>query len=319
MTPNISIVIPVFNEEGNIITLIKRLISSLDAINRSYEIIFTNDGSSDGSLSLLTDYYNQYPDRIRIIDFKGNFGQHMAIVAGFEAATGDIIVTLDADLQNPPEEIHKLITKIDEGYDYVGSYRDNRQDTFFRTNISKIINWFREKMTDIKMKDQGCMLRAYSKEIIQKIVQGREHSTFIPALAYKLSQKPTEVEVKHASREVGESKYNIYSLARLNFDLITGFSIAPLQLFTFFGLAVSLLSGSLVVYMLLRRIILGAEAEGVFTLFAILFFLISVVIVGIGLVGEYVGRISRNLSFMPRYEIRKSYGINSNQYNETIS
>jgi undecaprenyl-phosphate 4-deoxy-4-formamido-L-arabinose transferase len=210
---------------------------------------------------------------------------------------------LDADLQNPPEEIHKLLTKMDEGYDYVGSYRDKRQDTFFRTYVSRAVNWVREKITDIHMRDQGCMLRAYHRSIIDKIVSGNEHSTFIPALAYKLARTPTEVEVVHA----GESKYNLYMLIRLNFDLITSFSIAPLQLFTMFGMLTSALSGLLVAYLLVRRLIIGPEAEGMFTLFAIEFFLISVVIVGIGLVGEYLGRLALNLSPRPRYEIRDTY------------
>ncbi len=307
MIPHLSVVVPVYNEEANIPHLIDRLMKSLNALHTSFEVIFTNDGSNDQSLSLLREASAAHPAKIRIIDFKGNFGQHMAIIAAFSAARGDIIVTLDADLQNPPEEIHKLITKMNEGYDYVGSYRDKRQDSFFRTYVSRMVNWMREKITDIQMRDQGCMLRAYHRSIIDKIVEGREHSTFIPALAYKLSRNPTEIEVHHAERAAGESKYNLYKLVRLNFDLITSFSIAPLQLFTMFGLLTSFLSGFLVCYLLVRRILIGPEAEGLFTLFAIAFFLISVVIVGIGLIGEYLGRLALNLSPRPRYEIRTLY------------
>lgn len=307
MHPEISVVIPVYNEEVNIKHLIERLMTSLNALNRSFEIIFTNDGSKDQSLSLLCAAQEQYPDHISVINFKGNFGQHMAIIAGFEIARGDIIVTLDADLQNPPEEIYKLLEKVDEGYDYVSSYRDKRKDNFFRTYLSKMINWVREGITNVKMRDHGCMLRAYSRDIVKRIVQGNEHSAYIPILAYKFSNNPTEVEMRHASRAAGESKYNIVSLIRLTFDLITSFSIAPLQFFTMFGIGVSMASGLLVVYLLARRLIVGPEVGGVFTLFAVLFFLVSVLILGVGLIGEYIGRLSRNLSPLPRYEIKNLY------------
>ena len=304
--PEISVVIPVYNEAENLLPLYKRLTTSLDELNRPYEIIFTNDGSKDDSINILKSFYEERPTQVRIVDFHGNYGQHMAIIAAFEKSRGDVVITLDADLQNPPEEIFKLLEKVKEGYDYVGSYRAHRQDTFFRTYVSKLINWFRETTTNIHMKDQGCMLRAYSRHIINQIVQTNEKSIFIPALAYTLALNPTEVEVKHCIRSAGKSKYNLYSLVRLNFDLITGFSLVPLQMFTLFGMIVSALSGMLVAYLLSRRFILGPEAEGVFTLFAILFFLVSVVIMGIGIVGEYVGRIFQSLNQRPRFVIKET-------------
>jgi undecaprenyl-phosphate 4-deoxy-4-formamido-L-arabinose transferase len=303
-TVDVSIVIPVYNEAENLPPLFQRLTQTMDKETIPYEIIFTNDGSQDASLNILKEFFTARPDVVRIIDFYGNFGQHMAIVAGFEHCKGSTIVTLDADLQNPPEEIPKLLAKIREGHDCVGSYRATREDSFFRTYVSRIVNWFREQTTDIKMRDHGCMLRAYSRQIVDKIVQSGERSTFIPALAYKLSFNPEEVEVKHDPRAAGVSKYNLYQLIRLNFDLITGFSLLPLQIFTLFGMAVSALSGVLVGYMILRRLIVGPEAEGLFTLFAILFFLISVVITGIGIIGEYLGRIFQTLSLRPKYMIR---------------
>jgi undecaprenyl-phosphate 4-deoxy-4-formamido-L-arabinose transferase len=302
---DVSIIIPVYNEAENLQLLFSRLTTTLDKEGIRYEVIFTNDGSQDPSLDLLKVFYKDRPDIVRIIDFHGNFGQHMAIMAGFEKAKGTVVVTLDADLQNPPEEIPKLLAKAREGFDYVGSYRAHRQDTFFRTYVSRIVNWFRESTTDIKMRDQGCMLRVYSRQIIDQIVQSGEGATFIPALAYKFSFNPTEIEVKHDARAAGVSKYNLYRLIRLNFDLITGFSLIPLQIFTLFGMIVSGLSGLLVTYMLLRRFIIGPEAEGLFTLFAILFFLVSVVIMGIGIIGEYLGRIFQTLNRRPRFVIRQ--------------
>jgi undecaprenyl-phosphate 4-deoxy-4-formamido-L-arabinose transferase len=302
---DISVIIPVYNEAENLPLLFHRLTATLDKEPISYEVIFTNDGSQDTSLNVLKEFYQTRPNIVRIIDFHGNFGQHMAIMAAFEKSQGVTVVTLDADLQNPPEEIPKLLVKINEGFDYVGSYRANRQDNFFRTYVSRLVNWLRESATDIKMRDQGCMLRAYSREIVDRIVQSGERSTFIPALAYQFSFNPTEVEVKHDARAAGVSKYNLYRLIRLNFDLITGFSLIPLQIFTLFGMIVSALSGLLVAYMVLRRLIVGPEAEGLFTLFAILFFLVSVVITGIGIMGEYLGRIFQTLSHRPRFVIRQ--------------
>ena len=306
---DISVVIPIYNEEGNLATLFARLCKAMDALGKSWEVIFINDGSKDASGALLRDYQKQRPDVVRIIDFNGNFGQHTAITAGFERAKGDTIVTLDADLQNPPEEIHKLIEKIDEGYDVVGAYRKTREDSLFRKYASKLVNFARDKMTSIRMKDQGCMLRAYKRNVVEGIVQTNERSLFIPALAYTLAANPTEVEVEHAERLAGESKYSVYKLIRLNFDLITGFTLVPLQMFTIGGFIASLGSLALVAILLFRRFFMGAEAEGVFTLFAILFFLISVAIVGIGLIGEYVGRIYQVVQARPKYIIKETIGF----------
>ncbi len=303
-TPEISIVLPVYNEEKNLPLLFERLVAVADKIGRPAEIVFTDDGSKDNSLLLLKGYVEQRPDLIRVVEFDRNYGQHMAVMAGFETARGEIIVTLDADLQNPPEEIPKLIAEMDAGHDVVGSYRRNRQDSVFRTLPSRLINLIRERITGIKMRDQGCMLRAYRRNIVRIIVESGETSTFIPALAQFYAERPSEVEVEHAARHAGVSNYNLYKLIRLNFDLMTGFSLVPLQVFTMVGMAVSGGSLLLVVYMLLRRIFLGPEVEGIFTLFAILFFLLGVVITGLGIVGEYVGRIYQQIRHRARFRIR---------------
>jgi undecaprenyl-phosphate 4-deoxy-4-formamido-L-arabinose transferase len=218
-----------------------------------------------------------------------------------------VIVTLDADLQNPPEEIPKLLAAIEAGHDSVGGYRKNRQDTLFRKYASKIINGIRAKVTRIQMRDQGCMLRAYRKSIVEAIVASGETSTFIPALAYSYSAAPAEVEVEHAARVAGESKYRLYDLVRLNFDLMTGFSMVPLQVFTLFGIIVSVLSLFFVAFLLIRRLIVGPEAEGVFTLFAILYFLVGIAIMGLGIIGEYIGRIYKEVRRRPRFVVRAVY------------
>ncbi|MEC5217392.1 undecaprenyl-phosphate 4-deoxy-4-formamido-L-arabinose transferase [Actimicrobium sp. GrIS 1.19] len=304
MKPQLSVVIPIYNEEAGLAKLFGRLYPALDALGYSYEVVFVNDGSRDASTMILADQFRLRPDVTRVVLFNGNYGQHMAILAGFQATRGDITVTLDADLQNPPEEIGHLVAKMREGFDYVGSIRRDRQDSVFRTYASRAMNRLRERITHIKMTDQGNMLRAYGRNVIDLINQCSEVNTFVPALAYTFARKPTEIIVEHEERSAGESKYSLYSLIRLNFDLITGFSLMPLQFFSLFGIGLSILSAALFAILLARRFLFGAEVEGVFTLFAIVFFMIGVVLFGIGLVGEYVGRIYQQVRGRPRYVIQ---------------
>ncbi len=302
--PYLSIVIPIYNESDNLHLLYQRVTDALDQYGKSYEIIFINDGSKDNSYAVLMELHQLRPDQIRVINFNGNFGQHMAIVAGFEKVRGEITITLDADLQNPPEEIPKLVAAIEAGHDYVGGVRQERQDTSFRRYASKLNNYIRARLTGIVMTDQGCMLRAYKRHIVDTIAQNKESTVFIPALAYSYASHPTEIEVAHSARAAGESKYSLYKLLRLNFDLMTGFSLVPLQIFTLFGMLVSVLSTLFFVYLLIRRMIVGPEAEGVFTLFAIMYLLVGVVLMGLGIVGEYVGRIYKEARNRPRFIVR---------------
>lgn len=306
--PYLSIIIPVYNEESNLVPLIERLYPVVKAAGRPFEIIFTNDGSRDRSLEILHSMVDAYPG-VKVVEFNGNFGQHMAILAAFEMSRGQIVITLDADLQNPPEEIPRLVAEIEKGHDVVGTIRQKRQDSLFRKLASRIVNITTNKMTGMKMNDYGCMLRAYHRNIIENINRCGESTTFIPALAQTFASNPTEIEVAHAERSAGESKYSLYRLIRLNFDLMTGFSVVPLQLFALFGIVTSVLSLAFGLFLLVRRFIVGAEVEGVFTLFAILFFFIGIIIMGIGIVGEYVGRIYQEVRKRPRFVVRRTYGF----------
>jgi undecaprenyl-phosphate 4-deoxy-4-formamido-L-arabinose transferase len=302
--PYLSIIIPVYNEQENLQALSERLIKVCENLQKSFEIIFINDGSKDQSAQILDMLYETHPKNIRVIHFNGNFGQHMAVMAGFEYSHGDVVVTLDADLQNPPEEIPKLLKAIEAGHDSVGGIRVERQDSWFRKYASKLNNKIRYLMTGIKMTDQGSMLRAYKRRVVDLMVSCYEGSAFIPALAYTLSTNPTEVEVEHSDRAAGKSKYNLYKLLRLNFDLMTGFSLLPLQMFTLIGMLVSLCSFLFVIYMFLRRIFIGPEAEGLFTLFAILYFLVGILLMGLGIMGEYIGRIHQNIRSRPKFIVQ---------------
>jgi len=307
-TTDLSVVIPIYNEEAGLDQLFARLYPALDALalQRSlrYELILVDDGSRDRSAALLREQFNRRPDVTRVVLLAVNAGQHMAIKAGFERTRGEVIVTLDADLQNPPEEISKLLDKMHEGFDYVGGYRKERQDSAFRKYASRMLNRLRERTTRIRMRDQGCMLRAYSRGIVEAINHTQEVNLFIPALAFLYSRRPTDVEVAHEERAAGESKYSLSSLMRLNFDLMTGYSRAPLQFFTWIGMITSGIAAFFVVVLVLRRIFVGPEAEGLFTLFGITLFLVGIALFGLGLLGEYVGRIYQQVQSRPRYLVQ---------------
>ena len=303
MNATVSVVIPCFNEEQGLASLFARLYPALDALGRTYEVVFVDDGSSDRTVAGLREQFNQRPDVTRVVVLTRNVGQHMAIMAGFAQTRGDYIVTLDADLQNPPEEIANIIAAMDAGADYVGTVRKNRHDVYWRKVASRMMNRFRERTTHIRITDQGCMLRGYDREIVDAINSCVEVSTFVPALGYTFARNPVEIEVGHAERAVGQSKYSLYSLIRLNFDLMTGFSVVPLQFFSMGGIVISLISLLGFIALLIRRLVHGSEAEGVFTLFAIAFFLIGVLLMGVGVVGEYVGRIYEQVRQRPRYTV----------------
>src|SRR5262245_31510809 len=202
--PSVSVVIPVFNEEPNIPELDRRLRAALDATGKDWEIIFVDDGSSDRSLDMLQDLARIDP-RVKVVEFNRNYGQHAAVFAGLAETRGEIVVTLDADLQNPPEEIPRLVAKMDEGYDVVGTRRKNRQDSLFRKVASKLVNRMTRagNKAAAGMTDYGCMLRAYRRRVVDQIGQCRELSSFIPVLANLYAKKMVEIDVEHAERSAG--------------------------------------------------------------------------------------------------------------------
>src|SRR5512132_497620 len=303
----LSVVVPVYNEEAGLPALFARLYPALDALRVPYEVIFVNDGSRDRSAAVLKDQFLARPDVTRVVLFNANYGQHTAIIAGFERVRGERIVTLDADLQNPPEEIAHLLAQMDQGCDYVGGVRGERHDNAFRRIGSRAMNRLRERITKIHMTDQGCMLRAYSRDIVDAVAAAREVSTFIPALAYTFANRPTEIDVLHEERAAGESKYSLYRLIRLNFDLITGFSLVPLQIFSVAGMIVAVTSVIIYIVVIVQRLIVGGLVQGVKSAWdrdILEFFLIGCIMFGVGLLGEYVGRIYHQVRERPRYVIR---------------
>jgi len=304
----ISLVIPVYNEEVNLSHLLERLRSVMQKMGKSYEIIFVDDGSRDNTLSILKSFLI-YPE-VRVVELTRNYGQHAAIFSGFSVVRGDIVITLDADLQNPPEEIPNLVRVMEEGdYDVVGTIRKERKDSFFRTFPSRIINMIARKITKVNMSDWGCMLRAYRRNIVERMVNCHEHSTFIPALATYFSKKVTEIEVVHESRHAGESHYSLRKLINLQFDLVSSFSDFPLKLIMYAGIGMAFLGVSFGIFLGIARLVYGTHwaAQGVFTLFAILFAFVGLQFFALGVMGEYIGRIYREVRKRPEYIIERIY------------
>lgn len=310
--PRISVVVPVFNEEANLAELNARLVKALESTGKSWEAIYVDDGSTDRSLDLLVGYASG-DSRIRVVEFNRNYGQHAAVFAGMTQTRGDIVVTLDADLQNPPEEIPRLVAKMEEGYDVVGSVRRNRRDSLFRRIASRLMNRLTRSGArgTAGMTDYGCMLRAYSRNVVDQIGRCRELSSFIPVLAMMYAKRTTEIEVAHAARARGRSAYGLLGLLRLQMDLMTGFSNLPLRLLSAFGGLVALGALALAVFIFVKRLLPGGDQWaqfGIFTLFAILFLMVGGLFIGLGILGEYVGRIYGEVRGRPRYVIRRVHG-----------
>jgi undecaprenyl-phosphate 4-deoxy-4-formamido-L-arabinose transferase len=227
------------------------------------------------------------------------------VLAGFEESRGAIVVTLDADLQNPPEEIPKLLAAIRDGNDVAGGWRAARQDPLFRRLASGVINRLTSKALGVRMKDYGCMLRAYRREVVDGVVRCGEASAFIPALANTFAKRIVEVPVAHEERLGSRSRYGLLRLVNLQFDLVTGFSHLPLKVISTTGILVALAGLGFGLFLLVRRLIVGPEVEGVFTLFAILFVLVGAQFLALGVLGEYVGRVYREVRRRPRFVVRK--------------
>ncbi len=306
----ISVVIPVFNEADNLDQLIPRCVAACAPMARPCEIILVDDGSSDGSTAKIEEAARRGGGRIVGVLLNRNYGQHAAVMAGLAESKGDIVVTLDADLQNPPEEIPNLVAKMDEGFDVVGTVRVPRCDTSFRRVFSFITNQTIQKATGVVMHDYGCMLRAYRRPIVAAMLQCHERSTFIPILANSFARRTTEIEVSHAERSAGDSKYSVWKLINLQFDLLTSMTTFPLRLLSVLGTLISASGIGLGIYLLAMRLFLGTHwaAEGVFTLFAFLFIFVGAQFVGLGLLGEYIGRIYADVRARPRYFVERTVG-----------
>ncbi len=257
----VSVVIPVYNEQDSLPELLRRTDAACATLGRQYEILLIDDGSSDDSARMLTEAAEAEGSHVVAVLLNRNYGQHSAIMAGFSHVTGDLIITLDADLQNPPEEIPRLVAKADEGYDVVGTVRQNRQDSIFRKTASKMINRLIQRTTGKAMGDYGCMLRAYRRHIIDAMLNCHERSTFIPILANTFARRAVEIPVMHAEREFGDSKYSFMRLINLMYDLVTCLTTTPLRLLSIFGSVIALLGFAFGLLLVVLRLAFGRSGR----------------------------------------------------------
>lgn len=309
---DVSCVVPCLNEEGHIRDITKRLEDVFDKESLSYEIIYVDDGSTDRTWQILREIQAKDPN-VKAVRLNRNYGQHAATLAGFEIVKGKYIVTIDADLQNPPEEIPKLIAKAKEGYDVVGGWRYPRKDPFIRKVFSRIMNYVISKSIKIKMHDYGCMLRLYRRDVVDRILGSSENATFIPALGALFGSNVTEIKVNHEARSQSASRYNIFRLVRLNYDLMTGFSLLPIQALTFIGFGISFVGFALSLHLIIRSFFVTSVSglDTMYTMFSVLYFFIGILILSIGIVGEYIGRIYMEVRKRPRYIVKEYAGHKS--------
>ncbi|MEI3038019.1 MAG: glycosyltransferase [Victivallales bacterium] len=309
--PELSLVIPVYNEEANLEELIRRCLAACDPLHIPYEIILVDDGSADSSANMIREAAEKHDGKIVGVFLTTNFGQHAAVTAGLQTSVGKYVITLDADLQNPPEEIPKLVEKLREGYDVVGTIREKRKDTLFRRWASKMVNFMVRKLCNGKtMTDYGCMLRGYSRNVVNAILNCPEHGKFIPMLAMSYARRTIEIHVKHADRTAGESKYNVWKLIALQYDLLTGTSIFPLRMLTYIGTLLAVFGVLFGIFIFIMTRIHGDEwsQHGIFTLFSLVFIFMGGQFIAMGILGEYIGKIHLNTRGRPQFFIESIAG-----------
>ena len=300
----LSFVITVYNEQACLRDLNIRILNSIKKINEKFEIIYIDDGSSDESLKIIKELSIKNND-IKYISFIRNFGQHAAVMAGFAKARGKYIFTLDADLQNPPEEISKLYNEITKGdYDIVTGVRSTRKDGFFRKLPSLLMNKVISSLTGVKLKDYGCMMRVYRKNIIENLIKYGEKSVYIPAYTSWLTKKILEVSIKHDPRRNSKSKYNFLSLFNQVFDLITAYTIIPIRMIVFTGIFIFFSGLFLFIYLMYHRLVLNS-ADPLTSFIAILLFLTGLILFSIGIISEYLLRLYKELRKTPFYIIKE--------------
>lgn len=313
MEESVSIVIPVFEEEESLPHLYKSIKDVMDRLKNPYEIVFVDDGSRDGTFRILEQM--QLKDkRVVVVSFRRNFGQTAAMAAGFEYATGDIIITMDADLQNDPTDIPKLIEKIKD-HDVVSGWRKNRQDKFLSRRLpSMIANGLISRVTGVRLHDYGCTLKAYRKEVIKNVKLYGEMHRFIPAIASWVGASITEVETTHHARKFGKSKYGISRTIRVVLDLITvkflqSFSTRPIHAFGPVGLLLGFAGVFISLYLSFDKLVMGHNIGGrPMLILGVLFMILGVQLVVMGLLGEMLARIYHESQGKPIYTVKKVLG-----------
>ncbi len=318
----ISIVTPVFNEAENLHILYKEIVNALNGRYDNYEIIFVNDGSNDGSIEKLKEL-SVIDKKVKIVNFRKNFGQSSAISAGFDYSSGEIVVTLDADLQNDPADIPVIIEKIEEGYDIVNGWRKNRKDKFFSKRLPSFFgNKLVSFITGVKLHDYGCTLRGFRKEVVKNMKLYGEMHRYIPAFASRLGIRSVEIPVNHRKRRFGKSKYGLGRTFRVILDLISikyllSFSNRPLQIFGSLGLLMmggGVLSG---IYITYEKYALGASANRPLLIFTVLLIFLGFQIITLGLLAEMLTRIYHEGLNKNSYTVRNTLGFDSENIDDS--
>ena len=307
----VSIVIPLLNEADSLAELYSHLQGMMNNLDRSCEVIFIDDGSTDNSFAILRQLQEQ-DQRLRAIKLRRNFGQTAAFSAGFDHARGDIIVTLDADLQNDARDIPKLLAKIDEGYDIVSGWRIKRRDKWITRRLpSQIANWLISHLTGVKLRDYGCSLKAYRREVLDNVKLYGELHRFIPALASWMGVEVAEVPVNHFARRFGKSKYGLSRTIRVMLDLLAvkfllDYATRPLQIFGLIGLLNLGAGTALAAYLTYMRLFGGvALSDRPILLLAILLIMVGVQLLIMGLLGELVVRTYHETQNKTIYMVRE--------------
>ncbi len=309
----LSVVIPIYNEEENIEILHERLSNTLQSMKDEYEIIYVDDGSNDRSLEIL-ERIQKEDNHVLVLSMRRNFGQTAAFAAGFDFAKGDVIVTMDADLQNDPDDIPRLIELIKE-YDLVSGWRKDRKDPFFSRRLPSVIaNWLISKVTGVKLHDYGCSLKAYKKDIVKNLRLYGEMHRFIPAVASWYGVRIAEVPVKHYPRLRGKSKYGISRTFKVLLDLITvkflqSFSTKPVQFFGSLGLLSTFLGLAALLYLFFLKLLYGASiGNRPLLILGVLLVIIGIQFIGMGLLGEMLVRVYHESQRKPIYVLKKVIG-----------
>jgi dolichol-phosphate mannosyltransferase len=309
--PEFSVVIPIYNEEENISELYRRLTAVMERLCSeeghsidSYEIIMVDDGSTDHSWQLIKELHEKDP-RVKGISFSRNFGHHVAITAGLDHAEGRAVVIMDGDLQDPPEEIPKLYDKLKEGYDMVCGIRKKRSDLFYRKTISRLFWIIFKTFTRLDIVENQSMLRIMSKRYLTNFKKITERSRFLAGLFAWAGFNQTAVQIEHAPRFAGKSKYNLWKMIKLTFNAVTSFSYFPLQLAGFAGLCISAISFIFAIWLIIQKLFFGIDVAGWASTMVTILFMGGVQLAVLGLVGEYLGRVFTEVQKRPLYMIKE--------------
>ena len=309
----LSVIIPLYNEEENLPLLYEKLKEYLESLKKEYEILFVDDGSADRTLSILEEIQAK-DNRVVVLSLRRNFGQTAAFAAGFDFARGDIVVTMDGDLQNDPVDISKLLELIKD-HDLVSGWRKKRKDPFFSRRLPSLVaNWLISKVTGVKLHDYGCSLKAYRRDVIKNLKLYGEMHRFIPAVASWYGVRVAEVEVAHHPRLKGKSKYGISRTLKVVLDLITvkflqSFSTKPIQFFGPIGVVCGFLGFLISLYLAIDKIFLGHQIGGrPLLLLGALMIIVGIQLIGMGLLGEMLVRVYHESQRKPTYVIKKILG-----------